>query len=126
MVIVITPEDIKAFCNTDLSDEAITALICVVQAKMGECVELSYDECVGKQILIYATCHLVESQEGSVTSEKAANGSSVNTEYYGTGEGLKSTSSGRLLAMIDSAGCYNSLFVSPLVFSTLGDASSVF
>ncbi len=121
MAIVITPDDIKEFCNTSLSDAAIDALICVVQDKMGACAESSYEECVGKQILIYATCHLIESAKGSTTQKRAANGASISTEYYGTGEGLKSTPSGRTLLMIDSAGCYNGLFVSPLILGTVGN-----
>ena len=121
MTIQVTPCDVKAFCTTSMSDEAINALICVVQSKIGECVESSYDECVGKQVLIYATCHMLESAKGSTTQKRAANGASISTEYYGTGEGVKSTPSGRLLIMIDSAGCYNGLFVSPLMFGTVGN-----
>ena len=123
MTIQVTPCDVKAFCTTSMSDEAINALICVVQSKIGECVESSYDECVGKQVLIYATCHMLESAKGSTTQKRAANGASISTEYYGTGEGVKSTPSGRLLIMIDSAGCYNGLFVSPLIFGTVGNAA---
>ena len=124
MTIVITASDVKEFCSTSLSDAAIDALICVVQDKMGECAESSYSECVAKQVLIYATCHLIESQKGgSVTQKRAANGASISTEQYGTGEGVKSTPSGRLLIMIDSAGCYNNLFVSPLLFASVGNAA---
>ena len=121
MTIQVTPCDVKSFCTTSMSDEAINSLICVVQSKIGECVESSYDECVGKQVLIYATCHLIESAKGSATQKRAANGASISTEYYGTGEGVKSTPSGRLLIMIDSAGCYNGLFESPLIFGTVGN-----
>ncbi len=124
MTIQVTSCDVKEFCETGLSDAAIGSLICVVQSKMGECVEASYDECVGKQVLIYAVCHMVESQEGSITQERAANGSSVSQEYYGTGEGVKSTKAGRMLIMLDSAGCYNALFVSPLLFGVVGDPAS--
>ena len=127
MTITVTVADVKEFCVTPLSDAALNALITVVQSKMGECVETSYSSTldVGKQILIYAVCHLAQSQDGSVTSEKAANGSSVNYEYYGRGEGIKSTDAGNLLVMIDSAGCYNKLFVSPLLFTTVGDSTNV-
>ena len=125
MAIPVTTSDVKEFCTTGLSDAAISALISVVQSKMGVCVEDAYTDDVGKQVLIYAVCHMLESQGGSITSEKAANGSSVNYDYYGTGEGVRSTSSGRLLVMIDSAGCYNKLFVSPLLFDTVGDAANV-
>lgn len=124
MTIQVTPCDVKAFSNTGMTDEAINALICVVQSKIGECVESFYDECVGKQILIYAVAHMLESQEGAITSEKAANGSSVNYEYYGTGEGVKSTSAGRMLVMLDSSGCYHNLFTSPLYFGVVGDPAS--
>ena len=126
MAILITPDDVKEFCSTSLSDEAITALICVVQARMGACAESSYDECTAKQILIYATCALTESQSGEITSTKAANGSSVNYNYNGAGEGVKSTASGRLLAMIDTSGCYQSLFQQTVYFGSVGDANSVF
>lgn len=120
MTIQVTPCDIKS----SLDDDEINDLICVVQSKMGECVETSYDECVGKRILIYAVRHMLESQEGAITSEKAANGSSVNYEYYGTGEGVKSTSAGRMLVMLDSSGCYHNLFTSPLYFGVVGDPAS--
>lgn len=123
MAIAITPDDIKEFCSTSLSDAAINALICVVQDKMGACAESSYSECVAKQVLIYATCHLIESAKGSATQKRAANGASISQEYYGTGEGLKSTPSGRTLLIIDSAGCYNNLFASPLIFGTVGNAA---
>ena len=124
MTIQVTPCDIKEFCETSLSDAAINSLICAVQSKIGQCVESSYDECVGKLILTYAVCHMAEMQEGSITQERAANGSSVSTEYYGTGEGVKSTKSGRMLIALDSSGCYNSLFVSPLFFCTVGNPAS--
>ena len=93
---------------------------------MGECVESSYEECVGKQILIYAVRALAEGQEGEVTSDKAANGSSVNYKYNGAGEGVKSTASGRLLFAIDTQGCYQSLFQQTVFFGSVGDANSVF
>tara|TARA_R110000772_G_scaffold267056_1_gene390338 strand:+ start:35 stop:433 length:399 start_codon:yes stop_codon:yes gene_type:complete len=123
MTIQVTACDVKAFCTTSLGDQAIEALICVVQSKMGECVETAYDECVGKQVLIYAVCHMVESQSGEKTQIRASNGASVTKQYHGTGEGVKSTQSGRMLIMIDSAGCYNNLFVSPLLFGTVGEAA---
>ena len=125
MTIQVTPCDVKQFCKSSLSDAAITQLICVVQAKMGECVESSYDECVAKQILIYATGHLMQSQAGGTTTQKrAANGASITTEVYGGGEGVKSTPCGRMLIMLDSNGCYNSLFASPLLFGVVGSPNS--
>lgn len=126
MTIQVTPCDVKEFCATGLSDNAINGLIAVVQSKMGECVETSYDESVGKQVLIYAVCHMIESQKGLVTQKRAANGASIGTEFHGSGEGLKSTQAGKMLAMLDSAGCYNALFVSPLLFGTVGNAASVY
>ena len=123
--ILVSVSDVKSFCKTSLPDAAIEALICVVQDKMGECAQDAYSECVAKLVLTYAVCHLIESQKGGSTkSKRAANGASVTIEQYGTGEGLKSTPSVRLLLMIDSAGCYNQLFVSPLVFLSVGDAAS--
>lgn len=124
MTIQVTPCDVKEFCSTGMSDNAINSLIAVVQSKMGACVETFYDESVGKQVLIYATCHMIESQGGSATQKRAANGASISTEYYGTGEGVKSTPSGRMLMMLDSAGCYNNLFVSPLFFGVVGNPAS--
>ena len=69
MTITVTVADVKEFCVTPLSDAALNALITVVQSKMGECVETSYSSTldVGKQILIYAVCHLAQSQDGSIT-----------------------------------------------------------
>ena len=125
MTITITVDQVREFCNTSLSDAAIESLICVVQDKMGACAESSYSECVAEQILIYAVCHLAESQSGSATQKKAANGASITTEYFGTGEGIKSTPSGRLLVMIDTAGCHNGLIASPLIFTTVGNTASV-
>tara|TARA_R110000850_G_scaffold45552_1_gene115190 strand:+ start:3613 stop:3996 length:384 start_codon:yes stop_codon:yes gene_type:complete len=124
MTIQVTACDVKAFCTTGLSDAAIDSLIAVVQSKMGACVESSYDATVGKQILIYATCHMAESAAGEKTQVRSASGASVSKQYHGTGEGVKSTSSGRLLIMIDSAGCYNQLFASPLFFGVIGNAAS--
>ena len=123
MTIQVTPCDIEAFCSTSLSDEAIDALICVVQEAIGECVESSYPECLGKQIIIYTVCHMLESQKGSITQKRAANGASISQEFYGTGEGVKSTSAGRMLIALDSAGCYNALFTSPLLFTTTGTSN---
>lgn len=124
MAIALTPADVKEFCSTSLSDAAISSLICVVQAKMGTCAEDAYTECLAKQVLVYAVCHLVEAAKGgSVTSKRAANGASVNVEQYGSGEGLKSTPSGRLLIMIDTEGCYELLIASPLLFTSIGEAA---
>jgi hypothetical protein len=124
MAITITPSDVKEFCKSALSDKAIDALICVVTDKMGACAEAAYSDCVAEQVLIYAVCHMIEAQKGgSVTSKRAANGAGITIQQYGSGEGLKSTPSGRLLLMIDSAGCYNQLISSPLLFTTVGNAA---
>lgn len=125
MAITISASDVREFCKTSMTDTAIDILIVVVKDKMETCAESAYSATVAKQVLIYAVCHMIDSQKGgSVTSKRAANGASVSIEQYGTGEGLKSTPSGRLLLMIDSAGCYNSLFASPLLFTTVGNAAS--
>ena len=122
--ILVNASDVKALCSTGLDDVVIDAMICAVQSKMGDCVQATYDECVGKLILTYAVCHMAESQEGSITQERAANGSSVSQEYYGTGEGVKSTKAGRMLIMLDGSGCYNALFASPLLFGLVGETAS--
>ena len=67
---------------------------------------------------------MIESQKGLTTQKRAANGASISTEFHGSGEGLKSTQSGKMLTMIDTAGCYNNLFASPLLFGTVGNAAS--
>tara|TARA_R110000782_G_scaffold242412_1_gene328924 strand:- start:629 stop:1030 length:402 start_codon:yes stop_codon:yes gene_type:complete len=123
MTIQVTACDVKAFCTTSLGDQVIDALISIVQSKMGECVESAYPESDGKTVLIYAVCHMVESQSGEKTQIRASNGASVTKQYHGTGEGVKSTQAGRMLIMIDSAGCYNNLFASPLLFGTVGEAA---
>lgn len=124
MTIQVTPCDVKEFCSTGMSDNAINSLIAVVQSKMGACVETSYDESVGKQVLIYAACHMIESQGGLITQERAANGASTSFEYHGSGEGVKSTQAGKMLMMIDDKQCYNLLFASPLFFGVVGNAAS--
>jgi hypothetical protein len=121
----VTIGDIREECPTSLSDDAINRLICVVDAKMGACLTTSYDECLADTIKIYAVCHMIEStQYGAVTSKRAPNGASTNYKQYGAGEGAKSTPHGRLLAQIDTAGCYQVLIPDALTFVSIGNPNS--
>lgn len=120
----ITAADIKGLCATALPDSAIDNLISTVESRVGECVRENYPECEAITILSYAVCHFVEAAAGgSVTSRKAANGSSVNIEQYGAGQGFRSTPSGRILIALDIMGCTSKLVADTFVFTTIGDAN---
>ena len=121
MAIVITIADVKAFCPTSLPDAVITSFIDLVNERMGDCAESSYPVDTAKTILIYAICHFVQATEGSeIQSERAPNGASTTFENHGSGEGLKSTQSGRTLLMLDTAHCSNSLVTQTFLFLAVG------
>ena len=117
------PCDVRDFIQTDLSDNALSRLIAVVQDKIGSCVEANYSDAVAQQIMIYAVGHMVETQAGNVTQDRAANGSSISTNYATMGSGIKSTTSGKLLHDLDSARCYLSLFTVTTLFCTVGSSN---
>ena len=120
----ITTADIKALCATAMPDSAIKSLICTVESRVGACVRENYPDCEAVTILSYAVCHFVEAAAGgSVTSRKAANGSSVNVEQYGAGQGFRSTPSGRILIALDIMGCTSKLVADTFVFTTIGDSN---
>ncbi len=116
--------DVKSQCVTSLNEAIIDSFISVVQGDMGACVESSYTPDKAKLILTLAVCHLVELQKGGeVTSRRAANGSSINKQINGAGEGIRATSSGRTLQALDSNGCHNALFQSPVFFGVVGNSN---
>jgi len=123
MAIAITISEVKEVCRTRLADAVITRLIKTVKARIESCVETSYSDAdEAKTILLYAICHFVEATGGSeVKSERAPNGSGTTFENHASGEGLKSTQSGRTLLMLDTAGCSNSLVQQTFVFLAAGD-----
>ena len=121
MAIVITIPEVKEFCPTSLSDPVITSLIALVTERMGACAESAYPADTAKTILIYAVCHFVQVTEGGeVKSERAPNGSSTTFENHASGEGLKSTQSGRTLLMLDTANCSNNLVQQTFLFLATG------
>lgn len=107
-----------------MPDSAVDNLILTVESRVGGCVRESYPECEADTIISYAVCHFIEAAAGgSVTSRKAANGSSVNIEQYGEGQGFRSTPSGRILIALDILGCTSKLVADTFVFTTIGDAN---
>jgi hypothetical protein len=125
MAITITPADVKAFCPTSLPDAVITSLIDLVIERMGACAEAAYPADTAKTILIYAVCHFVQVTDGGeVKSERSPNGSSTTFENHASGEGLKSTQSGRTLLMLDTAGCSNNLVQQTFLFLAAGDPAT--
>lgn len=125
MAIVITPEEINALCPNDLPDAVISNLIDTVVSSMGDCAESSYDLPLATTILQYAICHLVQSSEGGeIKSERAANGSSTTYENHNGGEGLKSTSFGRLVISLDTNNCNVALFAPTFLFMSAGDPAT--
>lgn len=125
MAIIITVEDVKSTCPTSLSDEVIERLICMVQDKIGQCVEDSYSECTGENILIFAVCHFIQSMAGGyVKSKRGANGAQITYNETFSGEGLQSTPFGRLLIQIDTSLCYQDLVDSTVLFLSIGNPTT--
>lgn len=123
-MIQVTVCDVRDIYSNNMSDGGINRLIAMVQSKMGECVETSYDTPTGEMVLIYAVCHFIQARTGEATQKKSANGASINYEYLGQGEGVMSTQAGRQLAMIDTEKCYNLLFATTILFGTAGNSAS--
>ncbi len=122
MAITITISDVREVCPTSFVDAVITRMINSVQAKIGTCVEDSYDADTAAAILIAAVCHfLVAMDGGDIKSERAPNGSSTTFENHASGEGLKSTSHGRMLLMLDTELCYVNLVAQTFLFLAAGD-----
>ncbi len=125
MAIPITEDEINVLCPNSLPDAVITDLICTVADAMEACVESAYVTCKAKSILQYAICHLVQNSDGGeVKSERAPNGSSTTYENHNGGEGLKSTSFGRLVISLDTSLCYNALFAPTFLFLSAGDPAT--
>ncbi len=125
MAIVITPDEINALCPNSLPDAVIDNLICSITESMGSCAESSYPLCTATIILQYAICHLVESSGlGEIKSERAPNGSNTTYENHGGGEGLKSTTFGRLLSNIDTKNCSDLFFAPSFLFISAGNPAA--
>jgi len=125
MAIPITVAEIQALCPSSLPDALISDLICTVADAMETCVESAYPLCLAKSILQYTVCHLVlNSVGGEIKSERAPNGSSTTFENHNGGEGLKSTSFGRLVISLDTGLCYNSLFAPTFLFLSGGNPAT--
>lgn len=122
MAIPTTPTDIKALLGTTLPDAVIDGIICMVDELVGDCLTSSYQECTAENIFNWMVCHFIQAMGGgSVTQKRAANGSSISFEQYGTGEGLKSTPFGRMVLMADTQGCYSGLVADTFLFGVIGD-----
>lgn len=125
MAFIITVEEVRATCPTSLPDTVIEGLICMVQDKMGQCVEDAYVECTGKNILIFAVCHFIQSMGGGyVKSKRAANGTQITFNETFSGEGLQSTTFGRLLIQVDTSVCYKNLVSDTFLFLSIGNPTT--
>lgn len=125
MAITITIAEVKDFCPNSLPDAVITSLINLVTERIGTCAEDAYPADTAKTILIYAICHFVQVTDGGeVKTERAPNGASTTFENHASGEGLKSTQSGRTLLMLDTANCSNNLVQQTFVFLAMGDPAT--
>jgi len=115
MAITITVEQVREFMGADYADvptSTIETYICLVN-KMDTCLDANYldDTCTQTAIKLNAIGHFTALGSGRVIkSQRAPSGASRSFEYMNKLEGLKMTAQGRILEMVDSAGCFNSLF----------------
>lgn len=104
----VTKEDIKARCETSAPDAVIEDWICLLNEKVGACLDSSYSECEARILFIFAICHFIsQSSGGEIESERAANGSSVKyvTKEKNSGLGWGSTDHGRQILALDKLDC---------------------
>ena len=117
MAITITVEQVREFMGPDYADvptSTIESYICIVDEIDG-CLESSYsgNTCKQERIKMNGIGHFIAIGSGRVIkSQRAPSGASRSFEYMNKVEGLKMTAQGRIIEMIDSAGCFNSLFPS--------------
>lgn len=118
----ITTSQIRTLCPSSFPDEVYDDIICMVNARIGQCVTDSYpNECTQDTVLKYAACYFIADMSGpEASSEKAANGASVSYSLPDAGTGLKSNQWGRLLISVDIAGCYSNLVADEFFMFTAG------
>ncbi len=120
----ITVQDVKDFCGCTKSDTIIQMYINSVQAKMGQCVEDSYDEDTANLILLNMVCHLCSLSSsggsGKKTGQTAPNGASVSYQTSKSKSGLRSTDYGEAVFMFDNYGCWQNMFAKSFMLSTVG------
>lgn len=121
MTITITPEEVNEFCGCGLSDTMAQLYIDSVTGKIGECLELNYDDATAKLIALNLICHLSCGTKGQKTSVKAPNGASVNYQAAASKEGLQSSPFGNAAYMLDTSACWTGMIAQSFLFTTIGN-----
>lgn len=115
MAVVITIEQVREFLGADYAsvpDSTINTYICLVN-KLDDCLDLNYpaDDCTQSAIKLNAISHFTAMSVGRyLKSQHAPSGASRSFDYFTSAEGIKMTNYGRMIAMLDTAGCFEAAY----------------
>ena len=103
----VTIEQVRSTCPTSLSDTVIDGVICMVNNRVGECLDSSYSDCEAQNLQMYLACHIVYLMDNPqlLASFRTPNGTSESFQNYTNQTGLGSTSFGKLILTFDTQGC---------------------
>jgi hypothetical protein len=90
---------------------------------MDECLDSSYpaDDCTQKVIKLNAISHFMIMTTGKfVKSQSAPSGAGRSFDYFAKLEGMRMTNYGRILQMVDTGKCFESMFPQGDTFTLVG------
>lgn len=121
----VTVNQVRETCPSSLPDSAIESILCMVNDKVGECLDASYSECEAYNIQLYLACHIIYLTENPqrVESFSAPNGTKESYKNYTTENGLGSTSFGKLILLLDKSGCVQQNTSTPFWLQSVGSTN---
>ena len=122
----VTVDQVKALTSTVIPDDVVSGIIASVNDKIGACLDVSYPAETADLLALYAVSHFVEISKGqTVSSTRAPNGASVSYDNtMSNGDGLLSTSYGKVLYQLDTANCSAELINNSFLIGTAGNVSA--
>ena len=122
----ITVEDVRAACpDVNYPDSVIEGVICMVNEKVGDCLDQSYEECEAKNIQTWLICHILElmANPKRLSGFTTPNGTSESYQNYTSQTGLGATSFGQLITTFDTSGCVQNATNKPFWIASVGSTN---
>jgi hypothetical protein len=126
MAVTITPDEVKEIIPTTSSCDIVQCYINSMNAKVGDCIDNTYDPSTAKLIKLNLVAYQIAVNEDvqDVTSKKAPNGASVTySQSSNNGSGIMSNKYGRTVYNLDTNMCWKGIVKSNIAFGTVGQTN---
>lgn len=122
--IALTASDIRARCDTDVTNQVIEDYITALNESLSECLTTSYSEGTAKLILALAVCHLVSLNSlNRLTGYKTPNSTSENYQAFDKRTGIGLTGFGQQILQFDVNNCVTNYFNKTVFIRAVGTSN---